>query len=147
MSGEPNFYRGNIPYGKGEIEIRIPRRNFAGALMPHYKPGAKNESAEITRAIQNPIGTKRLKEIAMGKKNAAIVVNDITRPTATYKLLPHLIAELTEAGIRDSEIVLIVATGTHRDNTREELEGMLGKDVLRRFKVVNHRNPGFSRSP
>ena len=84
MSGEPNFYRGNIPYGKGEIEIRIPRRNFTGALMPHYKPGA-NESAEITRAIQNPIGTKRLKEIAMGRKNAAIVVNVITRPTATYK--------------------------------------------------------------
>ena len=83
----------------------------------------------------------------MGRKNAAIVGNDITRPTATYKLLPHLIAELTEAGIRDSEIVLIVATGTHRDNTREELEGMLGKDVLRRFKAVNHRNPGFSRSP
>ncbi len=138
MSGEPNFYRENIPYGKGEIEIRIPRRNFAGMLMPHYKPGAKSESAEIARAMQNPIGTKRLKEIARGRKNGVIVVNDITRPTASYKFLPHLIEELREAGIPDSEIVLLVATGTHRDNTPQELEGMLGKDIGRRFKVVNH---------
>jgi nickel-dependent lactate racemase len=66
------------------------------------------------------------------------VVNDITRPTATYKLLPHLIQELKEGGMKEDQIQFLVATGTHRDNTKEELEGMLGKDIVQRFKVVNH---------
>jgi len=66
------------------------------------------------------------------------VVNDITRSTATYKLLPHLIQELKEAGMREDQVQFLVATGTHRDNTPEELETMLGKDILRRFKVLNH---------
>ena len=66
------------------------------------------------------------------------MVNDITRPTATYKLVPHLIQELKEAGIRMTRFTFLVATGTHRDNTKEELGGMLGKEIVQRFKVVNH---------
>ena len=59
--------------------------------MPQYKPGLKDESGAVRKALENPIGTKRLKEIARGKKNAVIVVNDITRPTASYKFLPALL--------------------------------------------------------
>jgi nickel-dependent lactate racemase len=72
-----------IPYGKGELEVKIPRKNYLAALMPHYKPGLKDEAGAIRQALGNPIGTRRLKEIARGKKSAVIVVNDITRPTAT----------------------------------------------------------------
>ncbi len=127
-----------IPYGRGEIEVKIPRKNHVATLMPHFKPGLKDETGEVKRALKNPIGTKRLKEIAKGRKNAVIVVNDITRPTATYKLLPPLIQELKDGGMKEDQIQLLVATGTHRDNTREELEAMLGKDMVQRFKVVNH---------
>lgn len=67
-----------------------------------------------------------------------IVVNDITRPTPTYKLLPPLLEKLRAAGMKEEGITFLVATGTHRDNTREELERMLGKDVLEKFKVFNH---------
>lgn len=59
--------------------------------MPQYKPGLKDEAGAVRKALENPIGTKRLKEIARGKKNAVIVVNDITRPTASYKFLPALL--------------------------------------------------------
>ena len=133
-----NSHVERIRYGKREMEIKIPRKNYLTTLMPRYKPGVKDEAAEIKKALEKPIGTKRLKEIAEGKKNAVIVVNDITRPTATYKLLPHLLQELKEAGMGHDQILFLVATGTHRDNTQEELEGMLGKEVVRHFKVVNH---------
>ena len=129
---------GKIPYGRGELEVKIPRKNHVATLMPHFKPGLKDEAGAVRQALENPIGTKRLKEMARGRKSAVIVVNDITRPTATYKLLPHLIQELKDGGMRQDQIQFLVATGTHRDNTREELEGMLGKDVVQRFKVVNH---------
>jgi len=98
----------------------------------------KDEAGAVKKALENPIGTKRLREIAKGRKSAVIVVNDITRPTATYKLLPHLIQELKEGGMKEDQVQFLVATGTHRDNTKEELEGMLGKEVVQRFKVVNH---------
>src|SRR5271157_958232 len=101
-----------IPYGKGEMEIQIPRKNYLATLMPNFKRGVKDEAGEIKKALESPIGTKRLQEIARGKKSAVIVVNDITRATATYKLLPHLIKELKEAGVKDDQITFLVATGT-----------------------------------
>ncbi|NWF57288.1 MAG: nickel-dependent lactate racemase [Syntrophaceae bacterium] len=127
-----------IPYGKGEMEVRIPRKNYVATLMPSFRPGLKDEAGAVRQALENPIGTPRLREMARGRKSAVIVVNDITRSTATYKLLPHLIQELKDGGMRENQVQLLVATGTHRDNTPQELEGMLGKDMVRRFKVVNH---------
>lgn len=133
-----NFHVERITYGKRELEIKIPKKNYAGTLKPNYRPGLKDEAGAVKQALENPIGTKRLKEIARGKKSAVIVVNDITRPTATYKLLPHLLEELKGAGMSEKKIFFLVATGTHRDNTKEELEGMLGKDVTGQFQVLNH---------
>jgi nickel-dependent lactate racemase len=138
MAADIEFHVERIPYGKGEMEIQIPKKNFVAALMPQYKPGLKDEAGAVRTALENPIGTKRLKEIARGRKNAVIVVNDITRPTATYKLLPYLIRELKEGGMKGDQIHLLVATGTHRDNTKEELAGMLGKEIVDGFNVVNH---------
>lgn len=137
---EKNFHIELIPYGKGETEIRIPGKNYVTTLAPRYMPGLRDEAGAIKKAVENPIGTKRLVEIARGKKDAVIVVNDITRPTATYKLLPHLLRELREAGIADDRILFLVATGTHRDDTREELKETLGEEILERFKVVNHHS-------
>lgn len=127
-----------LPYGKQEIEIKIPQENLLTMLAPRHRPGIEDETAEIRRALVNPIGAPRLAEIAQGKRNAVIVVNDITRPTATKKLLPSLLDELKRAGLEYAQILLLVATGTHRDNTREELESMLGKGILDEFRVYNH---------
>lgn len=138
MPGNNTPHVEKIPYGRGELELKIPRKNHAATLAPRFKAGLKDEAGAVKQALENPIGTKRLREMAKGKKSAVIVVNDITRPTATYKLLPHLMQELKDGGMKEDQVQFLVATGTHRDNTREELEGMLGKDVVQRFKVVNH---------
>jgi nickel-dependent lactate racemase len=138
MSENHTTHLEKIPYGRGELEVKIPRKNHVATLTPHFKPGLKDEAGEVQRALENPIGAKRLREMARGRKSAVIVVNDITRPTATHKLLPHLIQELKDGGMKEDRVQFLVATGTHRDNTKEELEGMLGKDVVQRFKVVNH---------
>jgi len=138
MAENTDWHIERIPYGTQEIEVRIPGKNYLATLMPRYRPGLQDEAGEIRKALANPIGTRRLSEIARGKRSAVIVVNDITRPTATGKLLPPLLEELQAAGIRDDQILFLVATGTHRDNTREELEGMLGKEILERFTVLNH---------
>jgi len=138
MGDDKEFHSEMIPYGKKEIEVRIPGKNYLATLMPQYRPGVKDEAGEIRRALENPIGTPRLGEIVRGKKSVVIVVNDITRPTATYRLLPPLLEELRGAGIGDDQILFLVATGTHRDNTPEELDAMLGQEIMERFRVLNH---------
>jgi nickel-dependent lactate racemase len=107
-------------------------------LEPKDVPGVKDEQACIREAIRNPIGCRPLAEIARGKKTAAIVVNDITRPCPSQMMVASLLDELHAGGIKDEDVTIVIACGNHRPNTPAELEKMLGKDIVSRIKIVNH---------
>lgn len=92
----------------------------------------------VGRAMSSPLGSPRLCEIARGKRTAAIVINDATRPCPAKMLVEALLEELRLAGIQETGVTLIVATGNHRPCTRGELTEMLGADLLSRLRVVNH---------
>jgi nickel-dependent lactate racemase len=128
----------SLPYGTGEISVRIPGKNYLKTIIPRYRPGVEDEREEILSTLQNPIGTPPLREMAKKGMNTVIVVNDVTRPTPTYKLLPPLLEELEACGIPDQDILMLVATGTHRDTRPDELESLLGKEIPSRFRVINH---------
>jgi len=127
-----------LPYGTGEIRVHIPNKNYLTSITPRFRPGVEDEAGEITRALQHPVGTPPLREMAKRGMKVVIVVNDVTRPTPTYKLLPPLLQELGTSGIPDGDILILVATGTHRDTRPDELENLLGKETLIRFRVINH---------
>lgn len=127
----------SIPVGETEIKAKVP--NVINVVEPQYFPSVKDTRAEISRAIKNPIGSKRLRDIARGKKDVAIVVNDITRPYPGGLIVEEIAAELNEAEIKDEHIFLVLAYGYHRINTHEELVSMFGEDVVRRFRIVHHR--------
>ncbi len=95
-------------------------------------------AAEIRHAIQNPVGTKRLAEIAAGKKTVAIAFDDLTRPTPTYEIVPHIVAELHEAGIRDENILFVTAYGCHYQMNGMEVAKKLGQETVRRHPWINH---------
>ncbi len=126
----------SLPLGKGHIEVDVP--NTIAVAEPHYMAPVPDPRMEIRRAIENPVGSPRLKDIARGKKNAAIVVNDITRPYQGGLMVLEIARELALAGFTDDQIFLVVAYGTHRKNTPEELIGMFGEEVCRRFRFVHH---------
>ncbi|MFQ6078351.1 MAG: nickel-dependent lactate racemase, partial [Thermodesulfobacteriota bacterium] len=128
----------SLPYGTGEILVRIPGKNYLKTIIPGYLPGVEDEREGILCALERPIGTPPLREIAKKGMKTIIVVNDVTRPTPTYKLLPPLLQELEACGIPDRDIFMLVATGTHRDNRSDELEHLLGKEILSGFRVINH---------
>ncbi len=128
----------SLPYGTGELSVRIPAKNYSKTIIPGYRPGVQDERREILSALQHPIGTPPLREIGKKGMETVIVVNDVTRPTPTYKLLPPLLEELEACGILDQDIFMLVATGTHRDNWADELEHLVGKEILSRFRVINH---------
>lgn len=129
----------SMHYGKKIIKFKIPKKNLVFTIAPNYVKGARDEESEIRKALQNPIGCDGLSEIARKKSGkAVIVINDITRLTPSYKLVPPLLDELNKGGIKDNDICIIVATGSHRGNTIKELKQMLSPEVTERVHVINH---------
>lgn len=95
-------------------------------------------ATEIRKAFANPIGTQPLHKLARGKNHIAIIFDDMSRPTPTSILLPYILEELQQAGIKDSAIRLVCATGCHSAHNYIDFVKKLGKDILERFPVYNH---------
>ena len=127
-----------LPYGKTEVCVRIPARNFLGTIEPKEKPGVPDARAEIERALKEPIGSKRLSEIAKPEHKVAIVVDDATRPAPSHLTVPPLLNELNAAGVKDENVTVIFGCGTHKAVTQEEALQLLGEEVVRRVKTLSH---------
>ena len=127
-----------LPYGKTEVCVRVPTRNFLGSIEPKEKEGVPDAVLEIKRALNEPIGSKRLDEIVKPEDKVAIVVDDATRPAPSHLMVPPLLEELNNAGVKDENITIIFACGTHKAVTREEAVKLLGEAVLNRVKTLSH---------
>ena len=127
-----------LPYGRTEVCARIPTRNFLGLIEPREKPGVPNPHSEIERAMNEPIGAKRLSEIVKPGDKVDIVVDDAARPTASYLTVPSILNELNSAGVTDEYVTVIFACGTHREVEAMEMKRLVGDEVLNRVKIINH---------
>ncbi|MCW4044831.1 MAG: nickel-dependent lactate racemase [Candidatus Bathyarchaeota archaeon] len=127
-----------LPYGKTDVCVRVPARNFLGSIQPKEQPSAVDAKTEVERALKEPIGTKRLCEIARAEHKVAIVVDDATRDAPSDIMLLPVLAELTAAGVRDENITVIFGCGTHRAVTAEEANRLVGEEILKRVKTVSH---------
>ena len=129
-----------IPYGVTGAELR---RDVSGAEILESQIGTLkaegSEDALVQKAMAAPIGSPRLSELARGKKTATIIVSDHTRPVPSKHILPFMLAELRE-GNPDIDITFLVATGYHRDITRQELAAKVGEEMASREKFVCHNS-------
>ena len=127
-----------LPYGKSEICVRIPTRNFLGSIEPAEKLGASDARAEIERALRQPVGSRTLSDAVKPEHKVAIVVDDTTRPAPSNLMVPPILDELNMAGVKEENITVIFGCGTHKAVTHEEAVRLLGEDVLNRAKVISH---------
>jgi len=125
-----------LPYGKTHAVIDVP--DGAAVVYPRQLPPVPDVGAEIRRAMAAPIGSRPLRDVAAGKQDAVVVVNDITRPAPSREMLAAILDELRMAGISESAVTVVIATGNHRPNTPEEIARMIGDDFARRLRVINH---------
>ena len=129
-----------IPYGVTGAELR---RDVSGAEILESQIGTLkaegSEDALVQKAMAAPIGSPRLSALARGKKTATIIVSDHTRPVPSKHILPFMLAELRE-GNPDIDITFLVATGYHRDITRQELAAKVGEEMASREKFVCHNS-------
>lgn len=92
----------------------------------------------VREALLRPLGSRPLPEIAQGKRNACVVISDITRPVPNRILLPPLLKTLHECGISPEAVTILIATGMHRPNQGEELRSMVSPEIMDHYRIVNH---------
>lgn len=127
----------HLQYGKDGLEVEIPSSNVT-VLAPRFIPGLEDEAAAFREAMRSPIDAKPLRESIGANDRVAVVIPDITRPLPSERLLPWLFAELSH--VPAERIVIVNGTGSHRINTPAELEAMVGKEVVSRYRIVNHNS-------
>lgn len=123
-------------YGDEELTLNFPTGWEVEILGP--KDGPALSDVQLAQAFAEPIGTPRIAAMAKGKKSAAIVVDDLSRPTPAAKVIPFLLRELTEAGVPKSEIRFVVGGGSHRPLTDAEAAKKVGTDVAAEYEVTSH---------
>ena len=127
--------RVRLDYGADGLEVDLPCERVT-IIEPVFRPAVADPHTALTAALRAPLGRPPLREIVRRGQTVAISVCDITRAQPRQETLAALFAEMPDIPAED--ITILIATGTHRTNTPAELETMLGPDIARRYRVVNH---------
>jgi nickel-dependent lactate racemase len=131
-------------FGKSGLTVSLPDGRDYHLLACRSAGALADVHAALGDALDHPIGSKPLVELATGKRTAAISVCDITRPAPNRLTLPPLLERLHAAGIPVEGITILIATGLHRAATAAEIQTILGPDIAARYRVVNHDAREFS---
>ena len=129
-----------------EVELRyeefgaldIPDENLLGVYTAGDINPEKIEKEIIKESLSNPIGSSSVETLAREARDVLIICDDNTRTTPADRILPFLLEEIHKAGIQDKNIKILMALGTHRKMTKEELVAKLGREVVDKYTVVNH---------
>ena len=129
----------SMPYGRGTIEFEVDENRLAGVLEPEHASANEPGDEIVLHALENPIGSDRLRELARGKRRVLVITSDHTRPLPSARTLPPLLKEI-RAGAPDAEVIILVATGVHRPTTDAELREKFGDGIIARERIVVHRS-------
>jgi len=127
-----------LQYKNKKVKIELPLGNLLYAISPKDLNRLKNEKKSIKNSLKNPIYSTPLSQQVKKGMKVVIVGDDITRPTPRERIFPPLLDELNKAGVPDKDIAVLIALGTHRYMSKEEIEDCFGKEVTERVRVLNH---------
>jgi len=128
-----------IPYARGHLPLHVPEQNLLGVLesKAHHFKVTNSQETIARQALENPIASPRLCELAKGRQRIVIITSDHTRPVPSKITLPLLLAEIRK-GNPDADITILISTGFHRLTTREEMLSKFGEVLVANERIVNH---------
>src|SRR5579859_4892761 len=124
-----------IAYGRRNLSVDLPAERTS-IIEPSHTPGLPDERGAVLNALAKPIAARPLKDWIKKGDRICIVFTDITRATPNERLIPWMLDYL--ADVPREQITLLNGLGTHRPNTRVELEELLTAKVVREYRVLNH---------
>jgi nickel-dependent lactate racemase len=128
----------HVNYGQSLLPTGLHEGRVAFDLQPAATPPVPHVSQEIRRALEEPVSSRPLRELVGAGKRVVIVGDDLTRLTPCDQIIPLLLDELYASGVPDNAITVVIALGTHRPMTEEEIVVKYGPRVTKRVQVVNH---------
>jgi nickel-dependent lactate racemase len=132
-----------VPYHKSTLEFTLPSSMQATVVVSQPTEPVKDDLCAVRDALAHPISSPPLKNLASPDDRVCIVFTDITRSSPDHLLVPAILVELEEAGVRDEMITLLCGTGMHRPSTVAEKTEKLGARVMARYHVIDNepQNP------
>jgi len=130
-----------VYYGDKKIEFEVPSKwNILSGGEINSAKTCPDATSELKRALDQPIGSASLEELASRASNAVVIFDDITRPTPTHIAFPEVLNRLNRGGILDTRITAICATGTHQSPDEAGLKQKLGMEAYQRLypRVICH---------
>jgi len=122
-----------------ELWLTLPQDGQVAVLSPLEVAVTADEETLINTALDAPLGCPRLEETVRPNYKVLILIDDNTRPTPTWRIMPHILERLKRAGVQEKNISILVASGTHRPMTQDEIRAKVGFDIAERFPVICHR--------
>lgn len=134
-----------LAYGQGQLSVEFPN-TLTTVIEPTHRAGLADERAAVLAALEAPIQARPLREWISPQDTVCISFSDITRATPNDRIIPWLLDFLSF--VPRERVTLLNQLGTHRPNTRAELESMLTAAVVRDYRVLNHEpeNPSAHRA-
>ncbi len=130
--------RVRLEYARTGLDVVLPDARVVRELAYKDAQPLADPHAALAEVLARPTGTPPLAQLARGRKDACIVICDITRPVPNQMILAPLLATLETAGIPRDKITILIATGLHRPNHGDELIELLGAEIVARYRIANH---------
>jgi nickel-dependent lactate racemase len=127
-----------LDYGRTGLDVELPADRIVGPLEIRSVPPLNDPEGAVAEALKAPIAAAPLATVAHGKRDACILVCDITRPVPNATILRPVLKTLHAAGITRENVLLLVATGLHRPSTPAERIEMLGEEIAASYRVEDH---------
>lgn len=119
-------------------EIEIDDQNLLFYAEQRKTSGEVDPRDLIESALEKPNSSPRLNEIISPEDNILIIIDDFTRPTPSDKLLPSILKQVHDTGVSHSQVQILIAAGTHRQMSEDELIAKLGQKMYDKYQVLNH---------
>ena len=124
-----------LDYGRSGLEVDFPGQGVT-VVEPEFIPGIPDPGSVLRAGLRSPLGSEPLSDIVSSSDKVAIAICDSTRAMPSGLVLPAVLEQL--AHVPEDNISILVATGTHRPSTDRELAGILGAEIMGRYRVLNH---------
>ena len=124
-------------YGSGVQTVEVPEENLLAVLESNPKEHLRRGEEAVRYALANPIGAPLLRNIVKAGQKIAIVTSDISRPLPSYDVLPAVLDELYAGGAKAEDITVVLALGSHRRHTPEEMEHLVGERCWQEVRCVD----------
>ncbi|WP_328752634.1 nickel-dependent lactate racemase [Streptomyces sp. NBC_00285] len=131
-----------LAYGRSGLDIDVDPRT-ATVVEPVHHEAAADQRAALRAALRTPVAGPPLRRRVRPGQTVAISACDGTRPQPRHLMIPAVLDEL-DGIVRPEDVVILIATGTHRGNSESELRQMFGDEIVDGVRIVNHdsRDPG-----